>query len=302
MKLLRGLNSIPDFSEGTAITYGSFDSLHKGHQALLAQLRAQADKLGLPMVVLLLESPRKHLSNAENTPQLSSLRGKMLVLKDAGVDYVYFLQLWKFFPLPAQKVTDEYLFSLLRAKYILVGEDFHFDYDGDMQLMKEEGKKANCVVETFPDFYLNNKRVDTDEIRGLLSHGEVEKASVLLGRYYSLCGRVIHGDQLGRQWGIPTANLDVSQLALPLKGIFCVKIQRQNGEWLEGVASLGKRPTVGGTKNVLEVNIFDFSGDLYGELLEVLFLHKLRDELKFNSVDELIAKIHEDIVQAKAYH
>ncbi len=128
----------------------------------------------------------------------------------------------------------------------------------------------------------------------------MKRATALLGRMYSLCGRVVKGNQRGRQWGIPTANLTMHRLALPLHGVFCVQVRRANGEWVQGIANLGSRPTVDGTKNILEIHLFDFNDNLYGEMLKVFFLHKLRDEVKFSSVDALIKQIHNDITAAKA--
>lgn len=303
MKLLHGLNSIPFFANGTVATIGNFDGVHLGHQALLAQLRRQADRAQLPMVLLLFEpQPGEYFLGQQAPARLSSLREKLQVLKKCNVDYVYCLKFNKRLALmPADVFAQHYFFSLLQVKYLLVGEDFRFGRQrmGDISLLKGMGEKAGCVIQPFPDFSLENVRVSSTKIRDALAKGELERASVLLGRTFSLCGRVIKGDGRGKQWGIPTANLSMHRLSLPLKGVFCVQVWRERGGWVQGVANLGRRPTVDGTKNVLEIHLFDFDQNLYGEMLQVFFLHKLRDEIKFSSVDALITQIHDDVVAAR---
>ena len=190
----------------------------------------------------------------------------------------------------AQAFAQHYFFSLRQVKYLLIGRDFRFGHErqGDATLLQELGQSADCSVQTFPDFTLGEERVSSTKIRDALLQGQLEQAAVLLGRTFSLCGRVIKGDGRGKQWGIPTANLGMHRLTLPLKGVFCVQVRRGSGELLQGVANIGSRPTVDGAKNILEIHLFDFSESLYGEMLQVFFLYKLRDEIKFSSVDALI--------------
>ncbi len=186
-------------------------------------------------------------------------------------------------------------------KYLVIGRDFRFGHarQGDVALLEELGQRVGCLVQTFPDFTIEEERVSSTKIRHALLQGQLEQATVLLGRTFSLCGRVIKGDGRGKQWGIPTANLGMHRLTLPLKGVFCVQVCRSTGELLKGVANIGSRPTVDGTKNILEIHLFDFNESLYGEMLQVFFLHKLRDEIKFSSVDALIQQIQDDVVAAK---
>lgn len=190
----------------------------------------------------------------------------------------------------------------MKVKYLLVGEDFRFgrQRQGDIHLIEKVAKDYGAWIETFPDVSIEGERVSSTKIRTALANDDLAQVSLLLGRDYSLCGRVIRGDGRGRQWGIPTANLSTHRLALPLKGVFCIQVKRKN-VWLTGVANLGSRPTLDGTKNVLEVHLFDFDESLYGEILQVFFLHKLRDEIKFPSVDALIKQIHDDINAARVF-
>jgi riboflavin kinase / FMN adenylyltransferase len=303
MKLLRGLDKILSFENGTVATIGNFDGVHLGHQALLAALRKRADKVKLPMVVLLFEpQPNEYFHGLKAPARLTSLREKLDVLRLCQVDYVCCLKFNETLALmPAQDFAKHYFFSSLQVKYLLIGEDFHFGQGrrGDVQLLQEIGNKTGCFVQIFPNFSLENDRVSSTKIRDALAQGQLAQASEFLGRTFNLCGRVTKGEGRGRQWGIPTANLSMHRLILPLKGVFYVQVQRGKGEWLQGVANLGSRPTVDGRKNILEIHLFDFDENLYGEMLRVFFLHKLRDEVKFLSVDALIAQIYNDITAAK---
>lgn len=303
MKLCYGLEQNSDFSAGTVATIGNFDGVHLGHQALLAALRIEADKRQLPLVVFLFEPQPGEFFRGQDAPaRLSSLREKLDVLRCCKVDYVYCLKFDKHLALmSAENFAQHYLFSLLKVKFLLIGKDFRFGHErgGDLQLLRNLAKKTAAHVQVFSDFLIDSERVSSTRIREILATGQLEPASYLLGRTFSLCGRVIKGAQRGRQWGIPTANFAMHRIKLPLKGVFCVKVRRASGEWLEGVANLGTRPTVDGSKNILEVHFFNFDADLYGEMLQVFFLYKLRDEIKFSSVDALIAQIHDDIAAAK---
>lgn len=300
MKLLYGLKTVPAFEGGTVATIGNFDGVHLGHQALLTQLKAKSLERRLPLVVLLFEPQPGEFFCSHSVPaRLSSLREKISLLADCGVDYVYCLSFNK--TLAAMSATafiDDYLVSLLHVSYLLLGSDFRFgrERQGDIDLLKRR-----LIVEIFPDFLIDQHRISSTSIRELLSKGQLEQAAVLLGRTYGLQGRVIYGDGRGKQWGFPTANLAIRRLILPLNGVFCVKVRRSNGTILEGVANIGCRPTVDGTKNILEIHLFKMNDALYGERLHVDFLYKLREEIKFLSVDALIAQIHNDIAAASAY-
>ena len=306
MKLLRGFQQVEALARGAVVTIGNFDGVHLGHQALLALLREEATRLQLPMVVLLFEpQPGEYFQGQQAPARLSSLREKLQVLRQSGVDYVFCLKFDQMLAsMPAPQFAEQYIFSTLNAVHLLIGEDFRFGKGrtGDFTLLKTLGIKKSCVVQTFPDFYVDEQRVSSTKIRLALSRSDMTCATTLLGRPYSLSGRVIHGRGLGRQWGIPTANLKPHAHQLPLKGVFCVAVKRQGKPMLSGVANIGSRPTVEGTKNVLEIHLFDLDESLYGEFLQVYFLHQLRDEIKFSSVDLLIQQIHADIAAAKAYN
>ncbi|KTC79997.1 riboflavin biosynthesis protein RibF (riboflavin kinase/FMN adenylyltransferase) [Legionella cherrii] len=304
MKLLRGIQHFSAFDKGVVATIGNFDGVHLGHQNLLKTLRNKANHLKLPLVLILFEpQPREYFQQEKAPARLSSLREKLDVLRLCQIDYVYCI---KFDNALAQTTATEfvrtYLFSILNVKHLLIGEDFRFgkNREGDVSLLMKLGAEQACDVSIYSNFCINEDRISSTRIRMALQHGDMITAAKYLGRLYSICGRVLHGDGRGRQWGIPTANLALHRTALPLQGVFVVQV-RIASKIVYGVANVGRRPTVDGSKNILEVHLFDFEQSIYGELLQVFFLHKLRDEVKFTSVDALIAQIYDDIVAAKEF-
>jgi riboflavin kinase / FMN adenylyltransferase len=304
MKLLHGEKHFALGDKGVVATIGNFDGVHLGHQNLLKELKEKANRMNLPLVVILFEPQPKEYFQKEAAPaRLSTLREKLNSLKQGGIDYIYCIKFnHDLAQTSARDFITHYLFNKFKVAYLLVGEDFKFGKNraGDLTLLQEICSIFSCEVQAYPEFQIHNERISSTGIRLALKQGNLDHAAQLLGRTYSLCGRVIKGDGRGRQWGIPTANIGLHRLALPLSGVFVVKVKLKSTTVL-GVANIGKRPTVDGTKNILEVHLFDFNESLYGELVQVFFLHKLRDEVKFTSVDALITQIHDDIAAATAY-
>lgn len=304
MKLIRGIKHVPAFSKGSVVAIGNFDGVHLGHQALLSQLKQESIYRQLPSVVFLFEPQAAEFFLHDKAPaRLSSLREKCLILASLGIDYVYCLPFTqKIATMSATYFAHNVLFSVLNTRYLLIGEDFRFGYQrqGDANTLKALAIPANCLVETFANFTFDGFRVSSTKIREALSLGHLSLANKLIGRPYSLCGRVIKGAGLGRQWGIPTANLSRRRLRLALQGVFRVQVQLSSGLLVNGVANMGCRPTVDGTTYVLEVHLFDYHTDLYGQYLQVYFLEKIRDEIKFSSKDALINQIFDDIALARA--
>lgn len=304
MKLLRGIKSFFAFDKGVVATIGNFDGVHLGHQNLIKTLRDKANHLNLPLVLILFEpQPREYFQQDKAPARLSSLREKLEILRFFQIDYVY---LFKFDELLAQtsatKFARTYLFSRLNVKHLCVGQDFRFgkNREGDINLLQEISPEYGCDVTIYDDFCLNGDRVSSTKVRRALQQGNLNNAANYLGRAYSICGRVLHGDGRGRQWGIPTANLALRRCSLPLHGVFVVQV-RFDEKLIFGVANIGCRPTVDGSRVFLEVHLFNFNQSIYGELLQVFFLHKLRDEVKFTSVDALITQITNDIASARVF-
>ena len=305
MRLLRGIHHFSVFDKGVVATIGNFDGVHLGHQNLIKTLRAKANALNLPLVLILFEpQPREYFQKEQAPARLSGLREKLDVLRRCQDDYVYCIKFDEVFAqTTATEFARNYLFSTLNIKHLLVGEDFRFgkNREGDVKLLLRLSAEYACNVHVYSDFCINEDRISSTKIRMALGAGDLETAAKYLGRTYSICGRVVHGAQRGRQWGIPTANIGLRRLSVPLQGVYAVKVRLASQQAVYGVANIGRRPTVDGTKCVLEVHLFDFEQSIYGELVQVFFLHKLRDEVKFTSVDALIEQIRDDIDVAKTF-
>ena len=289
-----------------AVTIGNFDGLHRGHQAMLARLKEESVRRGLQSSVLTFEPhPREFFAPEQAPARLSSLREKSELIRAAGIDRLHVCRFdRKFSSLSPDDFIRKVLVGSLNAKWVLVGDDFRFGAKraGDFALLKSAGQMVGFDAEFLPTVTVNGSRSSSTAVREALSAGDMALATQLLGRPYSISGHVIHGDKLGRQIGFPTANIQLQHNRPPLSGIFAVEIHGLNGAALQGVCSLGTRPTVKENgRPTLEVFIFNFRDDLYGRRLRVDFLKKLRDEEKYPSLDALIAQINRDVENAHAY-
>jgi riboflavin kinase / FMN adenylyltransferase len=303
MKLLFRTQPPTAIENGCVAAIGNFDGVHLGHQNLLTLLKKTAIQLQLPLLVILFEpQPSEFFLNQNAPARLYTLRDKIKYLTKCGVDYIYCL---RFNPKLAQMSAEDFaqtiIFDRLKIKHLLIGEDFRFGHDrhGDSELLKKIGKTA--TITTCKNFLYNQTRISSTKIRQALQANQFNLAQQLLGRPYAISGRVIHGQRLARQLGFPTANITIKQRIIAIRGVFCVNVQRNNMTILSGVANIGYRPTVDGKKLVLEVHLLDHNESIYGEKLSVIFLHKLRDEIKFDSIEQLKTQINLDVEQAKKY-
>ena len=304
MRITHGFNA-----PGThhAVTIGNFDGLHLGHQAMLARLQDVARTRGLPSCVLSFEPhPREFFAPEQAPARLSSLREKAECLQQLGIDRLHVFRFDRAFSaLTAEAFIEQVLGRTLQARYVLVGDDFRYGAKraGDFALLESLGQPLGFDAEFLPTVEIAGERASSTAVRNALAAGELEHATRLLGRPYSISGRVVHGDKLGRDIGFPTANIQLRHNRPPLMGIFAVELYGLNGTPLAGVASLGKRPTVKSPDAVpvLEVHLFDFNADIYGRRVRVSFLHKLRDEEKYPDLDSLVAQIKRDVDNAKHY-
>ncbi|EFM93036.1 Riboflavin biosynthesis protein RibF [Actinobacillus pleuropneumoniae serovar 6 str. Femo] len=311
MQLIRGLYNLAnhkDLAKGSVISIGNFDGVHLGHQNILARLCDQALERNLPSVVMLFEpQPREFFANkqANSTAciapaRLMRLRDKLKYLEQAGVDFVLCVRFnERFANLSADAFIRELLVKQLRVRYLSVGDDFHFGANrtGDFALLRNAGLKYRFAVEDSQTLNHAEQRVSSSLIRTALQQDDLVLAEKLLGKPYSICGRVAHGNKLGRTIGFPTANIMLNRLVTPLQGVFAVQIQTQTGRH-NGIANVGNRPTINGTKPLLEVHIFDFNRSIYGEAIEVFFIRKIRNEVKFPDFEALKAQIEKDREQA----
>lgn len=302
MRVIRGLfaAALPP----CALTIGNFDGLHRGHAAILAELKAIAASRSLGTAVLTFEPHPREFFARENAPtRLSSLREKLEYLQAAGIDYVIVQRFnSRFAALDAKTFRDEILGQRLAARHVLVGDDFHFGAgrSGDFALLEQ-----SSVFEArhLPTITHEGQRVSSTAVRAALACGNLELATQLLGRPYSISGRVVQGQQIGHRLGFPTANIQLKHNRPPLRGIFVAEVHGL-GQPRPAVANLGRRPTLENPDAlpVLEVHIFDFDRDIYRQHLRVDFLHKLRDETKFPDLDSLKAQIALDCNNARAWH
>ncbi len=290
----------------TVLTIGNFDGVHLGHRALLARLRATAANAGLPAAVLTFEPhPREFFAPQAAPSRLSTLREKLELLADDGVDLSYVCHFNSgFAALTADVFIERVLVEALRVRHLIVGDDFRFGArrSGDFALLRAAGAGLGFQVETMPSVTLEGERASSSAVRDALEDGRLEHAARLLGRPYSIDGRVVRGDQLGRQLGFATANIRIKHQKPPLQGVFAVEVKGLPGGPHRGAANLGYRPSANQvTRPLLEVHLFDFCADIYGAHLNVRFLHKLRDEMKFPDFNALKAQIAADVEAAKAY-
>ncbi len=305
-EIIRGLHNLRPRHQGSVVTLGTFDGVHLGHQKILRQVTGQAEALGLPSVVVIFEpQPHEYFAGDRAPARLMRLREKLLALFAAGVDRVLCLQFnRRLSSLSARDFVEKILVDGLGVRYLVVGDDFRFGSDrkGDYLFLKQMAAEKGFQVIDTHTYEVAGQRVSSTRIRAVLDRADFEEAARLLGRPYVISGHVQSGQQLGRQLGTPTANVHLRRYRSPLGGVFAVKATLSGGEQYVGVANVGVRPTVDGKgKPLLEVHLFDFSGDLYGKLINVEFKAKLRDEQRFASLDELKAQIQRDIQRAKNY-
>jgi len=305
MELVRGLHNLRPEHRGCAATIGSFDGIHLGHQAVLTQLAAQGRERRLPVTLITFEpQPREYFMPEEAPPRLTRFREKLEVLQHCGIDRVVCLRFNTWLAsLTADEFIQRVMLDGLAVKYLVVGDDFRFGKGriGDYALLEQTGKIHGFPVVTMPTFNVGNHRVSSTRIRVALNEGDFSSAEALLGRPYWMSGRVAHGDKRGRTIGFPTANIFLHRNAVPVDGVFAVEMCGIDDRPIAGVANVGTRPTVDGSRALLEVHLFDFDRDIYGRHVQVSFLKKLRPERKFESFELLKRQIERDAEQARAF-
>lgn len=305
MELIRGLHNLRDEHRGCVATIGNFDGVHRGHQAILEQLRERARALALPLTVVVFEpQPREYFAGDQAPPRLTRLREKVRLLAKCGVDRVLCLPFNESLrSLTARQFIERVLIDGLDVSHLVVGDDFRFGCDrrGDFMLLAEIGRERGFGVEHTRTFTLDDERVSSTRVRTLLASGNFAQAERMLGSPYRLYGRVVADQRLGRTIGVPTANLPLLPLPLALRGVYAVVTELPDGRRLPGVANVGWRPTVGSKRPVLEVHLFDFEGDLYGERLSVFPCARLRGEIAFDGLAALKEQIACDQAQARRY-
>ncbi len=302
---IRGLHNLQAEHRGNVVTIGSFDGVHLGHQLILQQVCEQAKALALPSLAMVFEpQPHEFFAGDKAPARLMRLREKVMALFAAGVDRVFCLPFnRRFSQQTAQAFIQQVLVDALGTRYLVVGDDFRFgaQREGDYRQLLTAGISHGFTVTDTRTYVMDGARVSSTRIRQLLRQSRFVDAAALLGRPYTISGRVVKGSQLGRTLGAPTANVHLHRYCSPLSGVFAVDVML-GGESAAGIANVGVRPTLGGDrKPLLEVHLFNRNDNLYGQDIIVAFKHKLREEQRFDNLEKLKQQIQWDIEQAKVF-
>lgn len=304
MKLIR-YPQLNQYKEHSAVTIGNFDGVHLGHQSLIQRAVNIANSNNLQSVVVTMQPlAAEYFAKTNEVFVLTSFRQKFNLLKKLGISVSCFLNFnRRMADISAEDFVKKILIEGLNARYIIIGDDFCFGKNrkGDFRLLKQICSEYGIGVEQMPTCISSEERISSSLIRNLLQNDDFVRMPFLLGRFYSICGKISRGQQLGRQLGYPTINVNLNDRFIPIRGIYCVKVRFANGKEYQGSASIGTRPTVNGQSVKLEVYILDFDKQVYGEFVEVLFYHKLRNEVKFESLQELKRHIYDDVVKTRLF-
>jgi riboflavin kinase/FMN adenylyltransferase len=302
MQLIRGAAGLRARTTGCAVTIGTYDGIHLGHQALLARVQEHATRLGTAAVLLTFEpTPREYLAPADPPARLTSLRERWRILAPLGLDYLWLLRFGEALRSLCAEDFAQLLVRELAPSVVVVGHDFRFARHGEATalILLEAGRRLGFEVDVLPAVTLGGERVSSSGVRAALACSDFERARRWLGRPWSMRGRVQPGRRLGAQLGFPTANVPLERRRAPVAGIFAVHVHGVAEVARAAVASLGTRPTIGGTEALLEAHVFDFDGDLYGREIEVEFVARLRDEERFATLAALTAQMHRDAADAR---
>lgn len=304
MELIRGLQNLRPKHRGCAVTVGAFDGIHLGHQAVLSRLQRKAEELGLPSTVIVFEPlPREFFQPKEAPPRITNLRERLTALAATGIDRVLVLPFnKKLRSMSADAFIQTVFVEGLGARYLELGDDFRFgnSREGDFEYAKQFAEQYGYDVQRTETLTFDGIRVSSTRIREALVRADFDEVEQLLGRRFTMTGRVEYGQQLGRTLGCPTANIRIERLRSPMSGVYAVRVDGPGFTAADGVANVGTRPTVSdGTRANLEVHLIDRTVDLYGKRLTVQFMQKLREEKKFESVMVLESAIKQDIETAR---
>lgn len=306
MRLVRHINDMPfdELQGGSVVTIGAYDGLHLGHAQLLDRVTAAAKQDGLPSVVMSFEPTPKEFFSASSPPaRLMRFREKFDALAARGLDIFYCP---RFGPemrdISANDFIRRILIHGLCARHIVVGDDFQFARrrEGKIELLLRAGDILGYKVDQVPSVVVEGTRISSTEIREALWAGDLQRATALLGRPYRMSGKIVRGEKLGRSLGYPTANVDLRRRQSAVMGIFAVRVRGLGRGSMDAVASVGSRPTFGGTIPILEVHIFNFDDEIYGQIIHVDFIARLRGQEKYDRIEDLVAQMHRDADNAKS--
>jgi len=301
MKTFRDIEKLPQI-KGSVVTIGNFDGIHLGHQKIIAQLKEHAEKLKVPSVVISFNPTPQNFFGADHAV-LSSYEEKDFFLSSLGINYHLVINFNKEFSnINAQTFIEEFLLRKLKIKHCLIGDDFRFGKNrvGNFSLLQENGDKHGFAVEETATIKHNQIRISSTRIRECLQQNNLEETKKLLGRSYSISGKIVRGQQRGRTINFPTINILPNRSKSPVSGVFAVKV-KLSGQTYFGICNAGHKPTVNGREFLFETHIFDFEKDVYEQFAEIVFLKHVRPEKKFNSFAELKDQIEKDVIEAKKF-
>ncbi|TMP46127.1 bifunctional riboflavin kinase/FAD synthetase [Pseudoalteromonas citrea] len=302
MQLIRGIHNIRPHHFGCVLTIGNFDGVHLGHVEVLKGLVQDSKRYNLPSTVMLFErQPQEFFAKDKAPARLTRLRDKLALLAKLDIDRVICVSFTQqFAQQSAEYFVQHILAEKLGVRALTVGDDFKFGHArrGDFNMLKEIGESVSMHVKSTASLRRDDCRVSSTLIRAALAKGDLDTAHQMLGHTYTIAGRVIHGWKKGRELGFRTANIALKRQVIPVQGVFAVRVNL-NGKQYKGVANVGTKPTLNGTKALLEVHLFDFNQDVYGHFMQVELVKKLRNEQKFDTLPQLTAQIATDVADAK---
>jgi len=305
MEIIRGLNNLKASHRGCVATIGNFDGVHCGHQVILQRCRDLAEKQGLPLLVITFEPyPEEFFVRGSEPPRLTRFREKLALLEAQGVSRILCLRFNRqLASMEAVEFIHQVLVAGLDVRHLVVGDDFRFGRQrkGDFAMLCQAGEQHGFAVENTPTVSVETDRISSTRVRQALQDNQLEQAEQMLGRPYFICGHVAHGDKRGRTIGFPTANIHMHRKVVPLKGVFAVSVEGLGDKPLPGVANVGVRPTVDGSRMLLEVHLFDFEQQIYGRHVQVNFHQFIRSEKKFDGLEALKQQIAADSIAALNY-
>jgi len=305
MELIRGLHNLLEEHRGCVATIGNFDGVHRGHQQIIKHCQAIAKPLNLPTVAITFEPHAQEYFTEQNAPaRLTRLREKIVYLKKYGIDRVLCLPFTEEIAgLSAEDFIRIILVEGLSIKHLIIGDDFRFGRhrSGHFELLQAAGKTYNFGVDRVDPVLFEDERISSSKIRLCLEAGDLDKAEKMLGRPYSMMGRVGHGEKRGREWGIPTANIFLHRRVSPLVGVYAVQVHGIDKQIFNGAAYIGNRPLFDSYKTLLEVHLFQFDKTIYGHYVEVVFLKKIRHDQAFDNIEQLKKQIMTDVDDVRTY-
>ncbi|MBR1924479.1 MAG: bifunctional riboflavin kinase/FAD synthetase [Ruminobacter sp.] len=305
MRLVRSLDTYTDDTQGLALSIGNFDGLHIGHRAIIKELTTRAKAMNLTSAVMCFEpQPLEFFGKNKIPARLSRFRDKLIGLRELGINRLFCLRFNEMLSdLSPEDFIFNVLFKKLNVRLLIVGDDFCFGKggSGNYDLLKQYANKLGYEVISMPSYKYNNERVSSTSIRKLLSYGLLDRVAPMLGEYFYIRGKVCHGKKIGSTLNFPTANINLNRRVVPIFGSYAVKILMPDDSTKYGIANVGLRPTVNGNYPLLEVFIFDFTGNLYTKEIKVSFIKKLRDEKKFPSLEALKKQIAQDEMETRRF-